>query len=93
MATSTTKTSIIAPEDVDLFTFRHFIDAEADDFAEEDAQKTIKEAEGKPRDKEYHETFWAGCCRSSNYSSLYIVTLVIKLLNKLNSVKLNFCKT
>lgn len=57
MATSTTKISIIAPEDVDLFTFRLVIDAEADEFAEEDAQKTIKEPDGKPRDKEYHEFF------------------------------------
>lgn len=53
------KTSIIAPEDVDMFTFRDVIDAEAAEFAEEAAQKkAIREAEGNPRDKEwYYETF------------------------------------
>ena len=53
------KTSIIAPEDVDLVTFRDVIDAEAAEFEEEAAQKkAVREAEGNPRDKEwYYDTF------------------------------------
>ncbi|ODV77390.1 uncharacterized protein CANTADRAFT_7864 [Suhomyces tanzawaensis NRRL Y-17324] len=78
------KTKLLSPEEVDLVTYRDVIDAEAERYEAEDAErKAVREASGNRFDKEWYYDKFLGC----DPDQIYLQNLLAVEKHYLNGLK------